>query len=80
MGYNDFHKGFRSPTKKTVVRPFSTKSRFGARSIEEIIRDKYKKRDLEEKETSLSTKQTHINNIDYQQNMHAQRNLKNLDK
>lgn len=75
MGYNEFHKGFKN-IEKTAIPPILQKKKYGVRSIEEIIHDRYQKRtDKESIKKSIP-----IQNVDYQQNMMAQRNLRNLDK
>ena len=75
MGYNEFHKGFKH-IDQPAIPPVLQKKKYGVRSIEEIVRDRYQKRtDKETKENYTS-----IQNVDYQQNMKVQRNLRNLDK
>jgi len=77
MGYNDFHKGF--VNREQVQRPnVVMKKKFGVRSIEEIIKSRYHNRENKPLETPIVQEKT--NTIDYQQNMRAQRNLRNLDK
>ena len=75
MGFNDFHKGFvnRSTEQNTNA---ITKKIFGARSVEEIIQDRYRKRIDQVPEQP----KVQASLPDYQQNMRSQRNLRNLDK
>lgn len=76
MGYNDFHKGFKqasSPSFNTVVR----KKSFGPRSLDDIVKSRFEKRgDNTLPIQSVVQRQS----TDYQQNIKAQRNLRNLDK
>lgn len=74
MGFNDFHKGF---VKDNSIKPNASYSnKFGARSIDDIIKSRYLKRD----EACKSREPSPRRNIDYQQNMKGQINLRNLDK
>ena len=75
MGFNDFHKGFVNSgqvqkTDKII------KQKFGVRSVEEIIESRYRKKDNKTVIKPVIERQS----VDYQQNMRAQRNLRNLDK
>lgn len=81
MGYNDFHKGFKMPNSNTsnasLPNSLIQKKSFGPRSIDEVIESRFKNR-TQEKPVLKNEKK--VNFVDYQQNMHTQRNLRNLDK
>lgn len=78
MGYNDFHKGFvdRDKVQKPNV---VMKQKFGVRSVEEIIESRYNymRKDNKSPEKNIVQQRT---GVDYQQNIRAQRNLRNLDR
>ena len=75
MGFNDFHKGF--VNREQVQKPGKVmKQKFGVRSVEEIIESRYRKKEDKPLEKPIVERQI----VDYQQNMRAQRNLRNLDK
>lgn len=74
MGFNDFYKGFVKGNSIKPNTPYSNK--FGARSIDDIIKSRYLKRD----DACKSRESSPRRNIDYQQNMKGQINLRNLDK
>lgn len=77
MGFNDFHKGFKSNNQTNIVNKPLRKTSFGPRSVDEIIKSRYSTQREEIKETPVIKPNE---SVDYQQNMRAQRNVRNLDR
>lgn len=71
-----FYKGFSPTENKPLKKPLPQK--FGVRSTDDIIKDRYRRNALEPDKSATDTKNE--SSFDYQQRMQSQRRLSNLDK